>query len=101
MNAGVMMRLVRDRSLIFADLGDLRVLIASSALLSDRAGEGLATVAFAVGLGAAFTGKDVRDSAGCGSTPGKMGSYSRGYCHIPGTDQWSGYDYPTACYHID
>ncbi len=72
MNAGVMMRLVRDRSLIFADLGDLRVLIASSALLSDRAVEGLATAAFAVGLGAAFTGKDVRDSAGCGSTPGKM-----------------------------
>jgi len=54
-----MMRLVRDQSLIFADLGDLRVLIASSALLSDRAGEGLATVAFAVGLGAAFTRKDV------------------------------------------
>jgi len=38
LNAGVMMRLVRDRSLIFADLGDLRVLIASSALLEQGKG---------------------------------------------------------------
>ena len=95
------MRLVRDWSLIFADLGDLRVLIASSILLSDRAGKGLTTAAFAVRLEAAFTGKDIRDSTGYGSTPSMMGSYLYGYCHIPGIDQQSGYNYPTACYHID
>jgi len=55
----MIMRLVRDQLLIFADLGDLKVLIASFVLLSDRAGEGLTIAAFAVKLEAVFTGKGV------------------------------------------
>ena len=55
LNTGMIIRLVRDWLLIFVDLGDLKVLIASSILLSNKAEKGLATVAFAVKLEAAFT----------------------------------------------
>jgi len=55
----MIMRLVRDQLLIFADLGNLKVLIASFVLLSDRAGKELTIAAFVVKLEAVFTGKDI------------------------------------------